>query len=156
MFPIGPRRGEKSAPTRDIPLLRSMCSLRVSRTERCVSLSLITPCLPTALLPASNCGFTRQMHSPPGARIFSTTGSILLSDMNETSTTAISGISSRSLHPRFLALVRSMTVTLGSFRRRHASWPYPTSTANTLFAPRESRTSVKPPDEAPISMQTLP
>lgn len=75
--------------------------------------------------------------------------------MKATSTTAISGISSRSPGSRFRAFVRSMTVTLGSFLRRHESCPYPTSTANTLFAPKERRTSVKPPDEAPISMQTL-
>ena len=39
---------------------------------------------------------------------------------------------------------------------RSASWPRPTSTAWTRAAPRWSRTSVKPPVEAPASRQTRP
>ncbi len=117
---------------------------------------LTTPFFPTAALPASNWGFTRQMQSPGEARILLTAGMIFFREMNETSITAIPGTSGRSLGSRFLALNLSITETLGSFLKRHASWPYPTSTEKTRLAPRERSTSVKPPVEAPISMQTFP
>ncbi len=46
--------------------------------------------------------------------------------------------------------------TRGSAARRGSSWPRPTSTATTWRAPRLSRTSVKPPVEAPTSRHTRP
>ena len=53
-------------------------------------------------------------------------------------------------------LVRSIGTTRGSRRRRSSNWPRPTSTAHTSAAPRESRTSVNPPVEAPASRQRRP
>mmetsp|Transcript_13280 Transcript_13280/g.32470 ORF Transcript_13280/g.32470 Transcript_13280/m.32470 type:complete len:208 (-) Transcript_13280:543-1166(-) len=56
----------------------------------------------------------------------------------------------------FRALVRSNTTTRSSVRSGRASWPYPTSIANTLAAPAFRMTSVKPPVEHPTSTATAP
>ena len=50
-----------------------------------------------------------------------------------------------------VAVVRSMHTTRGSWRNFQASCPYPTSTAQTRFAPRCSKQSVNPPVDAPTS-----
>ena len=69
--------------------------------------------------------------------------------MNDTSMTA-SSIGSPSVSAVSVrAFVRSWTTTRGSRAMRSASWPRPTSTAWTRAAPRWSRTSVKPPVDAP-------
>ena len=52
--------------------------------------------------------------------------------------------------------MRSRIFTRGSCRSPHASWPYPTSTATTSFAPRRNKTSVNPPVEAPASRHVRP
>ncbi len=155
MFPLGPSIGEKSTPINAISENPEKNSLMEKRTEMCISFSLITPFLPTAPLPASNWGFTRHIQSPGDASTLSTAGMIFLSEIKETSITANWGDSGRWPGSRFRALNRSIIVTLGSFLKRQANWPYPTSTAKTLLAPRDKRTSVKPPVEAPTSMQTL-
>ena len=49
-----------------------------------------------------------------------------------------------------------MQTTRGSFRSFQSSWPWPTSTEYTLTAPFCSIQSVKPPVDAPTSMQTFP
>lgn len=50
----------------------------------------------------------------------------------------------------------SITTTRGSERSFQAIWPCPTSTAKTLLAPLVSRTSVKPPVDAPTSIAVAP
>ncbi len=62
----------------------------------------------------------------------------------------------RSSGSRWRTLVRSRTVTRGSSRSDHASWPRPTSTATTCAAPAWSRQSVNPPVEAPASRARRP
>ena len=47
-------------------------------------------------------------------------------------------------------------MTRGSVRSRQSSWLWPTSSAMTLAAPRCSRTSVKPPVDAPTSSARRP
>ena len=74
--------------------------------------------------------------------------------MNETSQVTRSGANGSSVSSR--AFVRSSTVTRGSLRSRSWSWPRPTSSAITRAAPRWSRTSVKPPVEAPTSSASRP
>ena len=73
-----------------------------------------------------------------------------------TSITAISGISPNISAVMWRALVRSMTVTLGSFRNFQSSCPYPTSIEYTCFAPFRRQISVNPPVLAPISITTRP
>ena len=49
-----------------------------------------------------------------------------------------------------------MQITRSSCLNFHASCPFPTSMANTFLAPFCSIQSVKPPVEAPTSVQTFP
>ena len=69
--------------------------------------------------------------------------------MNATSTLASETGSGRLVAVRLRAFVRSIETTRESRRSGSASWPRPTSTAYTRRAPRWSRTSVKPPVDAP-------
>ena len=78
------------------------------------------------------------------------------SEMNETSITARSIGSPRVARSSVRALVRSWTTTRGSRATRSASCPARRRRRGRGRAPRWSRTSVKPPVEAPASRQTSP
>ena len=62
-------------------------------------------------------------------------GATVSSEMNERSATVRSTGPPRASGSRWRTLVRSRTVTRGSSRSDHASWPRPTSTASTCTAP---------------------
>ena len=123
-------------------------------TRPWISGSRITPPRPTSSRPASNCGLTRTSASQPGFASRSAGGNAMRTLMNETSHVTRSGANGSSVSSR--AFVRSSTVTRGSFRSRAWSWPRPTSSAITRAAPRWSRTSVKPPVDAPTSRASRP
>ncbi len=76
--------------------------------------------------------------------------------MNERSAVTRSGAGATCSGRNWRTLTRSSTVTRSSVRNAHASWPYPTSTAMTCAAPARSRTSVKPPVDAPASRHLRP
>ena len=79
------------------------------------------------------------------------------SEMNDRSATIRSKRANGSwLASRWRALTPSSAVTRGSAARRGWSWPWPTSTPTTCFAPRCSSTSVKPPVLWPRSRQVIP
>ena len=69
--------------------------------------------------------------------------------MNDRSSVTRSTVSGRE--DRVRRLVRSMTTTRSSSASRGSSWPCPTSSAYSRRAPRRSRTSLKPPVDAPAS-----
>ena len=117
--------------------------------------SLTTPFLPTFSLPASNCGFISATISPHSPKRLYAAGNTFESDIKETSILAKSILSPMSSGFTYLILVFSITTTLVSFLSFHANCPCPTSTAYTFFAPFCNIQSVKPPLDAPISMQTL-
>ena len=56
---------------------------------------------------------------------------------------------------RYRILVLSRRITLGSFRKDHASCPYPTSIQQIFRAPLCNKQSVNPPVEAPTSIMIL-
>jgi hypothetical protein len=76
--------------------------------------------------------------------------------MNDRSATTTSGGGATRAGSSVRTFTRSSTVTRSSVRSGQASWPYPTSAATTCAAPARSRTSVKPPVDAPASRQRLP
>ena len=78
------------------------------------------------------------------------------SEMNATSIVTRSTGCGTSTSVSARALTPSRTMTRGSLRSRQSSCPWPTSSAMTLAAPRCSRTSVKPPVEAPMSSARRP
>ena len=83
-------------------------------------------------------------------------GATVRSEMNERSATHRSAGGSIAPASSSRTLVRSITVTRGSLRSDHASWPRPTSIATTCAAPRWSRQSVNPPVDAPTSTARAP
>ena len=80
------------------------------------------PPLPTACLPASNCGLIKAMRSPSAFSVAFAAGSILSKEMKETSTT-ITSTAGRSPALTCRKLVLSTTTTLGSCRSFQSSWP---------------------------------
>ncbi len=80
----------------------------------------------------------------------------MVREIKETSTEAKSGLSETSEGVINRKLVFSIQITRSSFRSFQSSCPCPTSILYTLAAPFCSIQSVKPPVEAPISIQTRP
>ena len=115
-----------------------------------------TPPRPTNPRPTSNCGFTSTTRSPASRVQAANAGRTSRKLMNERSATTRSTVPPIASGVRLRALHRSRTRTRGSVRNRHASCPYPTSTATTCAAPARSRTSVKPPVDDPASRHRRP
>ena len=154
-FPAGPSSGEASRATGTSPSAK-LASRTSRRTARCVAGSRTTPPEPRRSRPASNCGFTSATIAPPGDRYARARSRMVRSEMNDASTTIASNGSPNASSPSLRKLVRSITVTRSSLRRRQSSCPYPTSTATTCAAPRCSKQSVNPPVEAPTSSARAP
>ena len=76
--------------------------------------------------------------------------------INDTSAVTMSAGPPKSLGEAKRMLMPSWTVTLGAAIRLSCSRLRPTSTAATWLAPCCRRQSVKPPVDAPTSMQSLP
>ena len=76
-------------------------------------------------------------------------GEIELRSLTPLVVASSSGVRSRALTP-------STTATRASSAMRASNWPWPTSRAMTLSAPRSSSTSVNPPVEAPTSSAVAP
>ena len=93
------------------------------------------PPLPTRAGPTSNCGLTSATSAAPGRASASAGGSALASEMNDRSATIQSGAGTCAA-VRSRAFSPSIARTRGSARSAGASWPWPTSTAQTSAAPR--------------------
>ena len=126
-----------------------------SRTSRWMAGSRTTP-WSVRPWPASNCGLTRATIGRRGASVVATGPRTRSSEMNDTSMTArsigsgsVAAVSSR-------AFVRSIETTRGRGGAIRRAGRGPRRERRRGVAPRCSRTSVKPPVEAPTSRQTRP
>src|SRR5262245_36816607 len=153
-FPFAPVIGEVVEATGVNPTSRAAADTS-SRTRAWTAASRMTP-LRISLRPASNCGLTSATTSPRGRNTGGTTGRICRSEMKETSIVTMSTGPGRSDGCRCRALKCSITTTRGSLRSVQSICPWPTSSATTRVAPRLSRTSVKPPVDAPMSRASRP
>src|SRR6266540_2979867 len=154
-LPEGPGSGEGHTPAAPRP--SSAAAAATDRTAPAHARgSRTTPPLPTASLPASNCGLTSSSRSPPGRVAAARAGSTSRSEMNDRSATVRSTWPPIASASRKRTLRPSCTWTRGWLRSRASSCPWPTSTAITRAAPRSSSTSVKPPVDAPASRQRRP
>ena len=151
--------GESIVPTSNAEGSRLRAKSRTAASvASCTAGSRITPRpLSTAVLPASNWGFTSATSTPPPRRSAQMAGSTAVSEMKDKSITITSnGLRGRSVATRWRALIFSRLVTLGSLRNRACSWARPTSTQTTSVAPACSAQSVNPPVEAPTSSTWVP
>src|SRR5206468_1915630 len=88
---------------------------RVTAAARAAG-SRTTPPLPTCPRPTSNCGFTSASTAAPGASTAATRGRTSVSEMNDTSMVARSGVSGSISGPSARTFVRSRTKTRASCR----------------------------------------
>src|SRR5438034_304491 len=151
-LPPAPARSEGASPVTSYPLAAHH-SLKCMSADSTAASSRTIPPFPTCERPTSNWGLNRATTSARGAarRTAGSTFSRLINDTSATTRLTGSGNDSRSR-----ALMRSRTTTRGSWRSRQCRRPRPTSSADTFSAPRRSKTSVKPPVDAPMSAQTRP
>src|SRR5690606_7480764 len=155
MLPAGPGSGLATTPATPRPSASAAAATPSTASARWAG-SRTTPPAPTRPRPTSNCGLTSSSRSPSGAVQAARAGSTSRREMNDRSATVRSTWPPMRSGVRSRTLVRSRTRTRGSVRNDQASCPYPTSTATTSAAPARSRTSVKPPVDAPASRQRRP
>ena len=113
---------------------------------------------PSGPRPASNCGLTSAtMSAAAGASVRRTRAEHEAErDERHVDRDEARPVRGASSAVRVRAFVRSMETTRGSARSDSASWPRPDVEGVDAAAPRCSRTSVKPPVDAPTSRQTRP
>ena len=121
-LPFGPGTGESAVPSTRPPVA-SMTSMTPRTASSRAASSRTTPPDPTRARPTSNCGLTITMARQPRARQGTTAPQTVPIEMKERSHVTKSGAHGRSPGARWRALVRSMTVTRGSWRSPQSSWP---------------------------------
>src|SRR6516162_4928011 len=154
-LPEGPGSGLATTPATPSPCTWAASATPATAARRNCG-SRTTPPAPTRSLPTSNCGLTSSTKSASGLAQATSAGSTSSSEIKDRSAVTRSGGGATCSGRNWRTLTRSTTVTRSSVRNAQASCPYPTSTATTWLAPARSRTSVKPPVEAPASRHLRP